>query len=191
MNRAVRRLLLHIALLAAAVLPAAAAETLPFSELEVGMTGVGRTVWSGAQVEEFKVEIVALLPNVLPQRNLIMVRCSGGPLAEAGVSQGMSGSPIYVRGRLIGALAYSWGFSKEAIAGVTPIAEMLAIPGPSAQPGARATLAPSLEPAFSPEALGGFFADLVRRATSSATAGLPRPLGLPLHAVGFQPEVLA
>jgi len=188
--RAVRRLLLRIVLLAAAALPAGAAEILPFADLEVGMTGTGRTVWSGAQVEEFKIEIVALLPNVLPQRNLILVRCSGGPLATAGVSQGMSGSPIYVRGRLIGALAYSWGFSKEPIAGVTPIAEMLAIPGPSVQPTARATLAPSLEPAFSAATLGPFFADLLRRSTSTAAPGLARPLGLPLHAVGFEPEVL-
>jgi hypothetical protein len=103
----------------------------------------------------------------------------------------MSGSPIYVKGRLIGALAYSWGFSKEAIAGVTPIAEMQAIPGPSPHAAARATLAPTLEPAFSAEALSGLFADLLRRSSSASASGMLRPLGLPLHAVGFQAEVLS
>src|SRR5262245_34031326 len=111
-------------LLAAVAAPAAGLETLPFSELQVGMTGEGLTVWSGDQAETFKVEIVARLPNGLPKRKLILVRCSGGQLADAGVAEGMSGSPIYVRGKLIGALAYSWGFSKEPIAGVTPIEEM-------------------------------------------------------------------
>ena len=104
-------------LLLAAIAPSSGAEILPFAELEVGMNGVGRTVFSGDRIEEFKIEIVGLLENIQPQHDLILIRCSGSPLEQTGVAQGMSGSPIYVRGRLIGALAYSWGFAKEPIAG--------------------------------------------------------------------------
>ena len=90
------------------------------------MIGVGRTVFQGAELEDFKVHIIGVLRNVQgPRRNLILARLEGGPLAQTGVAAGMSGSPVYVDGRLIGAVSYSIGaFSKEAIAGITPIQEM-------------------------------------------------------------------
>jgi hypothetical protein len=100
---------------------------MPFKEVAAGMKGVGRTVFKGTTVEEFGVEIVATMENILPKRNLILARLSGGPLRDTGILEGMSGSPIYIDGRLIGAVAYSWGFAKEPICGVTPIEEMLAI----------------------------------------------------------------
>jgi hypothetical protein len=95
-------------------------------EVRPGMTGVGRTVFDGDRREEFTVRILGVLRNVVgPQRHLILARLEGGPLADTGVMQGMSGSPVYVEGRLIGAVSYSIGaFSKEPIAGITPIAEM-------------------------------------------------------------------
>ena len=95
-------------------------------EIRPGMTGVGRTVFQGTELQEFKVHILGVLRNVQgPRRDLILARLEGGPLADTGVAQGMSGSPVYVDGRLIGAVSYSIGaFSKEAIAGITPIAEM-------------------------------------------------------------------
>lgn len=105
----------------------AAPPILPFAEVKTGMRGSGRTVFAGSGVESFDVEVVGTLERVGPDQNLILVRLSGGPLAETGVLAGMSGSPVYVDQRLIGAVAYSWGFSKEAIAGVTPIEEMLRI----------------------------------------------------------------
>ena len=91
------------------------------------MIGVGRTVFAGTRLEDFKVEVIGVLRNVLaPKRNLILARLEGGPLAKTGVIAGMSGSPVYVDGRLVGAVSYSLGqFSKEPIAGITPIDEMI------------------------------------------------------------------
>jgi hypothetical protein len=101
--------------------------TMPFDEVESGMKGTGRTVFAGTEIETFEVEIIGKLPNIGPDQNLILARCSGGPLATTGVLSGMSGSPVTIDGRLIGAVAYSWGFSTEPIAGITPIEEMLAV----------------------------------------------------------------
>ncbi len=106
----------------------AATRIMPVSEIRSGMTGVGRTVFDGTRVEEFKVQILGVIENVMgPQRNLVLARLEGGPLAQSGVIAGMSGSPVYIDGRLIGAVSYSLGsFSKEPIAGITPIEEMTA-----------------------------------------------------------------
>jgi hypothetical protein len=91
------------------------------------MVGVGRTVFEGDRLDEFQVHILGVLRNVIgPRRNLIIARLEGGPLAHTGVIAGMSGSPVYIDGRLVGAVSYSLGqFSKEAIAGITPIGEMI------------------------------------------------------------------
>lgn len=107
------------------ILPASSA-VMPIDEVRPGMTGVGRTVFDGDRREDFKVHILGVLRNIIgPQRNLIVARLEGGPLDRTGVMQGMSGSPVYIDGRLIGAISYSIGaFSKEPIAGITPIGEM-------------------------------------------------------------------
>ena len=91
------------------------------------MVGIGRTVFEGDRLDEFKVHILGVLRNVIgPRRNLILARLEGGPLANTGVIAGMSGSPVYIDGRLVGAVSYSLGqFSKEPIAGITPIDEMI------------------------------------------------------------------
>ena len=101
---------------------------MPLDEIEAGMQGTGITVFEGTKREEFTADILGVLTNVMgPRRNLIVARLSGGPLAETGVIQGMSGSPVYIDDRLIGAVSYSLGsFSKDAIAGITPIGEMVA-----------------------------------------------------------------
>src|SRR5512140_3031879 len=85
------------------------------ADLRPGMVGIGRTVFDGTHVEEFKAHILGVLSNVIgPRRNLILARLEGGPLANTGVIAGMSGSPVYVDGKLIGAVSYSLGqFSKE------------------------------------------------------------------------------
>lgn len=105
----------------------AATPILPFDQVATGMRGTGRTVFQGTKVETFDVEILGRLPRIGPDQSLILGRCSGGPLAQTGVLAGMSGSPVYVDGKLIGAVAYAWGFAKDAIAGITPIEEMLAV----------------------------------------------------------------
>src|SRR5258707_11589972 len=96
------------------------------TDIRPGMVGIGHTVFDGTHVEEFRAHILGVLENVIgTQRNLILARLEGGPLANTGVIAGMSGSPVYIDGRLIGAVSYALGsFSKEPIAGITPIAEM-------------------------------------------------------------------
>jgi hypothetical protein len=105
----------------------ASTSLMPIDEIKPGMVGVGRTVFEGSDLKDFTVHILGVLKNVqAPQRNLILARLEGGPLAETGVIAGMSGSPVYIDGRLIGAVSYSIGaFPKEPIAGITPIQEMI------------------------------------------------------------------
>ena len=105
----------------------AAAPYFPIDQIKPGMEATGFTVWQGTKVEEFKVHILGVLSNVIgPRRDLILARLEGGPLADTGVIAGMSGSPVYIDGRLAGAVSYSLGaFSKEPLAGITPIAEMI------------------------------------------------------------------
>src|SRR6185295_19557039 len=100
--------------------------TFPVEELKPGMVGVGKTVFEGDRLDDFKVQILGVLRNVIgTRRNLILAKLEGGPLANTGVIAGMSGSPVYIDGRLVGAVSYSLGqFSKEPIAGITPIGEM-------------------------------------------------------------------
>jgi len=98
-------------------------------KIKPGMKGIGKTVFSGTKIEEFQIEVLEVAKNVMrPKSDVIWVLCSGGPLAETGVISGMSGSPVYIDGKLIGAIAYRMGsFAKRPIAGVTPIADMLRI----------------------------------------------------------------
>jgi hypothetical protein len=118
----------------------AATPMFPVDELRAGMVGVGWTVFEGDRLDEFKVHILGVLRNVIgPSRNLILAKLEGGPLAHTGVIAGMSGSPVYIDGRLVGAVSYSLGaFSKEPIAGITPIDEMIAA---ATLPGARRQMA--------------------------------------------------
>ena len=119
-----KRLLVLVPLwLAFGALAAAATEIMPLSEVKEGMTGVGRTVFKGSDIEEFQVEILGVLNNYLPQQDLILGVLKGGNLEDTGVIAGMSGSPVYIEGRLLGALAYRIGsLPKSAIGGVTPLA---------------------------------------------------------------------
>jgi hypothetical protein len=104
---------------------AAQVAILPLSEVKPGMKATGRTVFSGANIEDFDVEILGVLENAGPKQSIILARLSGGPMAHTGVLQGMSGSPVYFNGRLLGAVALSFPFSKDPIAGIRPIEEML------------------------------------------------------------------
>ncbi len=132
-----RRLLTSLALgliLASCLLGQASPPIFPLSDVRPGLKGVGRTIFEGDKIEEFQVEILGVLKNAIaPQRDLILARLSGGPLATTGVISGMSGSPVYVDGKLVGAVSRSFPLSKEAIAGITPIEEMLSVvPSPAA-----------------------------------------------------------
>ena len=89
------------------------------------MRGTGRTVFNGNKIEDFQVEILGVLENIGPKESLILARLSGGPLEHTGVMQGMSGSPVYIDGKLIGAVAMAFPFAKDPIAGIRPIEAML------------------------------------------------------------------
>src|SRR5688572_26268591 len=117
--------LLAAFLAAASAVAAAPVEVLKLEDVRPGMVGVGRTVFEGSRIDEFEVEIIGVLENVSPQQSMILARLKGGPLANTGVIAGMSGSPVYIGGKLVGAVAYGFPFSKETIAGITPIGEMI------------------------------------------------------------------
>ena len=120
------------ALLVASTLGAAPA-IFPLKDIRAGQHGVGRTVFSGSRIEEFQVEILGVLENIGPRQSIILARLSGGPLAQTGVMQGMSGSPVYIDGKLIGAVALGFEMAKEPICGIRPIEEMLRVE-PDAKP---------------------------------------------------------
>jgi len=102
-----------------------ASEIMPLSEVKEGMIGTGKTVFKGNGIEEFQVEILGVLHNFFPQQSMILAQLKGGNLDQTGVIAGMSGSPVFVNGKMIGAVAYSWPFAKTPIAGITPIESML------------------------------------------------------------------
>src|SRR5262245_62015737 len=104
---------------------AAATAFFPLQDIKAGMRGIGKTVFSGDRIDDFQVEILGVLENIGPKQSLILARLSGGPLERTGVMQGMSGSPVYIDGKLVGAVAMAFPFSKEPIAGIRPISEML------------------------------------------------------------------
>ncbi|MBI1875999.1 MAG: hypothetical protein HYZ58_17355 [Acidobacteria bacterium] len=178
---------------------------MPLDEIRPGMKGVGHTVFTGSRIEEFQVEILGVLRNVIgPKRGLVLARLSGGPLAQSGVIAGMSGSPVYIDGRLIGAVSYSLGsFSKEPIAGITPIAEMIELaaldtPRPPVKaarlelPVTREGLSAALRQSFSwlqPFAERSTDVQAVGVQDVSVIAPMLRPIATPLVMSGFHPEV--
>jgi len=98
------------------------------------MRGTGRTVFSGSRIDEFQVEILGVLENIGPKESLILARLSGGPLEHTGVMQGMSGSPVYIDGKLVGAVAMAFPFAKDPIAGIRPIEDMVRSPATATSP---------------------------------------------------------
>jgi SpoIVB peptidase S55 len=197
---------LAVAALLGASLPATTS-LMPIEDVRPGMVGIGRTVFEGTELKEFKVQILGVLRNVAgPKRDLILARLEGANLHESGVAQGMSGSPVYIGGRLVGAVSYSIGaFSKEPIAGITPIAEMkdaTPLPRRSGTGQARLELPitrEGLSAALS--AVSARLAPFARRPADVQAIGLPavegahlgamlRPIATPLLMGGFEPETV-
>ncbi|MCL4402169.1 MAG: hypothetical protein M1436_05850, partial [Acidobacteria bacterium] len=104
------------------------------------MRGTGKTVFAGNRIEDFQVEILGVMDNIGPKQSLILARLSGGPLGRTGVLQGMSGSPVYIGGKLAGAVAMAFPFATEPIAGIRPIEEMLKVASAPADPVRRARI---------------------------------------------------
>jgi hypothetical protein len=188
-----RALALAALLAASATAPAAGASDrgsatsiLPVDSVRAGMVGIGYTVFQGSRIDTFSVSIVGVLKAYRPGASLIMARASNPYLDKTGIIAGMSGSPIYVKGRLIGALSYTWGFLKEPLAGITPIEEMLEVlPGPSGLPAGleddRLGSAPGMRRDGSAGAAAG---------SEGPLADGMRPIGAPVMLSGFTPEAI-
>ena len=178
----------------------------PIDQVKPGMIATGHTVWQGDTIEEFKVHIIGVLRNVIgPRRDLILAKLEGGPLAHTGVIAGMSGSPVYIDGKLVGAVSYSLGaFSKEPIAGITPIAEMIdaaTLDSPRPPMGTRARLEMPVTRDSVAAAMRASmswarpFADrpgdvqIFGDGVSGQVATMLRPIATPLNIGGFAPEI--
>ena len=98
--------------------------TISLDEVRVGQRGYGLSVFAGGQPERFEVEVMGVMRNISPDMSYILGRLSGRGLESSGVAAGMSGSPVFLDGRLAGAVSFGWPFAKEAICGITPIASM-------------------------------------------------------------------
>lgn len=97
----------------------------PVEDVHAGLKGYGLSVFSGRDPEKFDVEVISVIHQFLPKQDVILVRCNHPVINHTGVIAGMSGSPVYFNGKLAGAVAYAWRFSKDPIAGVTPAGNML------------------------------------------------------------------
>jgi hypothetical protein len=194
--------------IAAPAVPAADQPSiLPLEQVKAGMRGVAYTIFAGDKIEPFDIEVIGILPNLMgPKQSIILVQLHGDKAEHTGVVAGMSGSPVYIDGKLMGALSLKFGvFVKEPLAGVTPIEDILSIPteeSPSNPKGlsVRSTVGDHAEPAA---ATGG-------AASLSSAANLPRypvpaqwaqvagasgnaylePIAAPLVFSGFAPATL-
>src|ERR1700722_13658779 len=195
--------------------------TIPVSEIHAGMRGVAYTVFQGVKPESMDVEVLGVLHNVNgPKGDIILIRLNGKKVEYTGVVAGMSGSPVYFNGKLAGALAFRIGeFSKEPIAGVTPIADMLEInaldkspaeeasatkpsitnaAGKTSGPGTASALPSSidgfanyLKPIDAPLVFNGFSEDAIRQfAPQFASAGIVPVMGAGSVSEDKQPEPL-
>jgi hypothetical protein len=150
---------------------ARAADILPLDQIRPGMKGIGRTVFEGTKLTEFDVEIIGVLENIGPRQSMILARLTGGPLANTGVIAGMSGSPVYIGGKLVGAVAYGFPFSKETIAGITPFSEMVEFTALDTPRAASTRFKPTMGP-------GGPAAPLDATAVAAALSRPLRPVAL-------------
>jgi hypothetical protein len=162
-------------------------ETIPVGEIHAGMKGVAYTVFQGTKPESMGVEVLGVLRNANgPKGDIILVRLSGEKAEYTGVVAGMSGSPVYLNGKLAGALAFRIGeFSKEPIAGVTPIAEMLEINAMDRNPGGSTRNAGAA--VQTPTPTGGPGAEI---SVTKDYANYLKPIEAPLVFSGFSQETL-
>ena len=184
---------------------------MPLSDVHAGMKGVAYTVFQGTRPEPMKLEVLGVLKNMNgPDSDVILIRLQGTKPEYTGVVAGMSGSPVYIEGKLVGALAFRIGqFSKEPIAGVTPIEQMLEIntleetsakrpaapllpvSGPGAAEPDLQNFANLLKPMETPLVFNGFTEDALRRfAPQFAAAGITPVMGAGSVSDEKQPEPL-
>ncbi len=160
--------------------------------LRPGQRALVRTVFTGDSIETFEAEIVGVLEGGGAEGDVILARATTPRVVHLGVAQGMSGSPVYVEGRLIGALSSGWNFSKDPIFGITPIAEMLRVLDLPESPHVDGAAGPiGVDPLPSPRYRGLTWSEAPEppEAPGPPLTGA-RPLALPLSAGGLQPALL-
>jgi SpoIVB peptidase S55 len=179
---------------------------LPLEQVKPGMRGVAYTIFAGDKIEPFDVEVIGILPNLMgPKQSIILVQLHGDKAEHTGVVAGMSGSPVYVDGKLMGALSLKFGvFVKEPLAGVTPIEDILSIPtGDSSSPktlSVRSTVADNAQPVatISGSASLSSFTETPRypvptnwaQAAGASGDAYLEPIAAPLVFSGFAPATL-
>ncbi|HEY6051055.1 MAG TPA: SpoIVB peptidase S55 domain-containing protein, partial [Thermoanaerobaculia bacterium] len=191
-------------------LPTPGIPILPPDKITAGMKGYGFSdLGNGKGVQRFEVEILGVLKRYAPRQDLVLARVSGAGLENSGIIAGMSGSPVYVEEKLVGALAYGWPFSKDAICGITPIQSMLdirhapaappipiggassaskaAAAGVSLSPGAGSVSTADLIDAFTTGHFAGRLAALMEPLSGASTAGEMAALPLPVSFRGVGP----
>jgi hypothetical protein len=169
--------------------------TIPVNQIHVGMRGVAYTVFQGVKPESMEVEVLGVLHNVNgPKGDVILVRLHGQKVEYTGVVAGMSGSPVYIDGKLAGALAFRIGeFSKEPIAGVTPIADMLEINALDRSPAEEtAAVKPAISVVAGKTASPGEISTMPNSAPDSAGsfANYLKPIETPLVFNGFSEQAI-
>jgi hypothetical protein len=172
--------------------------TIPVSQIHAGMRGVAYTVFEGVKPESMDVEVLGVLHNVNgPKGDVILVRLHGQKVEYTGVVAGMSGSPVYLDGKLAGALAFRIGeFSKEPIAGVTPIADMLEINALDQSPAEDSVaVKPALENVAEKTSSPGISSlpGSMEQPAQDSTAGFAnylKPIETPLVFNGFSQEAI-
>ena len=165
--------------------------TIPVDQIRTGMHGVAYTVFQGVKPEPMDLEVLGVLHNVNgPKGNIILIRLKGQKVEYTGVVAGMSGSPVYIDGKLAGALAFRIGeFSKEPIAGVTPIADMLEINALDKSPAEEASAAkPAVANVAGKTAAPGSSVSL--SGSPQAFANYLKPIETPLVFTGFSEETV-
>jgi hypothetical protein len=166
-------------------------------DIRPGMKGTGQTVMVGTKLEEFGAEVLGVMRGVSPGRDMILCRLTGLNLEHAGIIQGMSGSPIYIDGKLLGAVAFAWEFAKDPIAGVTPFEQMvqyvrsndrrIAAESKDGEIHASRSSTPlQIDGIATEEAF-----DVSPTPVSGGALGGMRPIATPLAATGFSPRALA
>lgn len=187
--RFVRVLILAALILVPAASVFAAPDIIPVDEIKTGMKGIAKTVVTGTRIEEFDVEVLGVMKNKGPSGDLILIRASGDIIDRTGgIAQGMSGSPVYIQGRLAGAVAYGWPFTDHRVGMVTPIGDMLKLwnledkRADVNEPAEQSTLEPEVIPAATPLMAAGFSAGALDMLKTKLG-----PLNLVPYAVGAAP----
>ena len=172
-----------------------AVEVMPVDQVRPGMKGYAVTVFSGEKSDRFEIEVIDVVRDYLPRQDAILFRSPDPRMIHSGIVGGMSGSPIYIDGKLVGALAYGYRFNKDPIGGITPIANML---GVDALPYRPEVLPDAPRPRVQPRPGAAAWADAIlgldvsplpprRRPDELEPALALAPIGAPMAVSGFGP----